>query len=201
MRDHTGPLVAAVIALILLVGGVAAGVALRPSEERAAAPKAATTDRTDRPGPARNSARSDAGGVVHHQPAPPLDDTSSPIAADFDWTDPQAVITAYVQTRYAVTAADADRRHLRHEPYLHPDADTLRLGHRTVAAPSQGRRAIDIDDIELRARVEHRGTWRVRWTQHDPHGNDQRRQRDLVLQRLAGRWLVSHDAAEFDPTH
>lgn len=201
MGAHAGPIVAAAIVLMLIVGGVAAGVALRPNGDPPAAPEAATADRTGQPQSARNSGRSDDSGSVRHQPAPPLDDTNPSVAADFDWTDPQAVIAAYVQARYTITASDADRRHLRHEPYLHPDAATLRLGHRAVAAPSQGRRTIEIDGVELQARVEHRGTWRVRWTQHDPGSTDQRRQRDLVLQRLDGRWLVSNDAAELDPTH
>lgn len=191
MRNVAGPLLATAIVAVLVAGGVWAGLALR--SDGAASSAQLAGDRTG------ESAGSDP--AVDYRPPPPRDDSEATPPDGLDWTDAEAVVRAYVAARYAVTAADGDRRHVRHAPYLHPDAEAERLGHRPVDVPSQGRRSVDVESVELQSRVGHRGVWRVAWTARDPDGSTRQRQRDLVVQRHDGRWLIRHDTDELDPVH
>lgn len=197
MRSLAGPLLATVIVAVLLAGGVWAGLALRADSEPGTAQLAG-----DRPG---ESAGSDGAPgpdpAVDYRPPPPRDERAAEPPDGLDWTDGEAVIRAYVIARYAVDPADADRRHVRHAPYLHPDAEAEQLGHRPVDIPATGRRTIDLKSVQLQSRVGHRGVWRVNWTARHQDGSTRQRQRDLVLQRHDGRWLIRHDTAELDPVH
>lgn len=196
MRSLAGPLMAAAIVAVLVAGGVWAGLALRSdgfSNGQLAG------DRAPEAVPREGAPGSDP--AVDYRSPPPRDERAAEPPDGLDWTDSEAVVRAYVAARYAVTAADADRRHVRHAPYLHPEADAEQLGHRPVDVPATGRRTIDVESVELQSRVGHRGVWRVRWTARDPDGSTRERQRDLVAQRHDGRWLIRHDTAELDPVH
>lgn len=196
MRSLAGPLTAAAIVAVLVSGGVWAGLVLRADGSHTRqlagdrAPETVTPEGAPGPDPA-----------VDYRPPPPRDETGAEPPDGLDWTDPEAVVRAYVTARYAVGPADADRRHVRHAPYLHPEASAEQLGHRPVDAPTAGRRTIDVESVELQSRVGHRGVWRVRWTARDPDGSARERQRDVVVQRHDGRWLIRHDTAELDPVH
>lgn len=197
MRVYAGPLIATAIVAVLVAGGVWAGLALRSDGQPDTAQLAG--DRTGESADSDGASGPDP--AVEYRPPPPRDDSEAAPPDGLDWTDPEAVIRAYVAARYAVTAADGDRRHVRHAPYLHPDAEAERLGHRPVDVPATGQRTVAVESVDLQSRVGHRGVWRVRWTAHDPDGSARQRQRDLVVQRHDGRWLVRHDTSELDPVH
>lgn len=195
MRNVAGPLTATAIVAVLMAGGVWAGLALRSDSSSAQL----AGDRTGEPAGSDTAPGSDP--AVDYRPPPPRDTSEAAPPDGLDWTDAEAVVRAYVAARYAVGPSDGDRRHVRHAPYLHPQAEAERLGHRPVDVPAMGQRTVDVESVELQSRVGHRGVWRVRWTARDPDGSTRERQRDLVVQRHDGRWLIRHDTSELDPVH
>lgn len=145
-------------------------------------------------------------------------DGSSPMALPDVWVDepplgplpsgtpPRAetsrdAVAGYLVAAHTVTAEDAQHRHRRHHPWMHPEAPARTGGLWTPDPPDAGvTRRVEILRMDLIASAEQGAAWEAAYRLWDGSTLHAERTRHVATRQVDdGRWLVTTETVDLEP--
>lgn len=129
-------------------------------------------------------------------PLGPLPEGSTPHAE----TSRDAVV-GYLEAAHTVDAEDAQVRHRRHHPWMHPAAPGRTGGLWTPDPPDADvTRRVEILEMELVASAEHGAAWQATYRLWDGPTLHAERTRHVATRQVDdGRWLVMAETVDLQP--
>lgn len=110
-------------------------------------------------------------------------------------------VVGYLEAAHTVDAEDAQVRHRRHHPWMHPAAPGRTGGLWTPDPPDAGvTRRVEILEMELVASADHGAAWQATYRLWDgPTLHAQRTRHVATRQVDDGRWLVMAETVDLQP--
>lgn len=116
-------------------------------------------------------------------------------------TTSQAAVVGYLEAAHTVDAEDAEVRHRRHHPWMHPAAPGRTGGIWTPDPPDAGvTRRVEILEMDLVASAEHGAAWLTTYRLWDGPILHAERTRHVATRQVEdGRWLVMAETVDLQP--
>lgn len=115
-------------------------------------------------------------------------------------TTSQAAVRGYLEAAHTVTAADAEIRHRRHHPWLHPAAAGRTGGLWTLDPPPDGvTRRVEFVDLDLVASADDGAAWQVTYRLMDGPAQHAERTRYVTARQMDRQWFVVAETIDLQP--